>query len=128
MSRWRVGVDSGGTFTDICLFDEQAGRIETWKVEIVLNDDDKKQVLYFSNEGLAQLAVEWAYTNHLESLRQRKDVEELQAYPDPQDASWKMKAVYGKKVSWWRRWQGGFYPIKDYFSYEKDVFERVVVG
>ena len=26
MSRWRVGVDSGGTFTDICLFDEQSGQ------------------------------------------------------------------------------------------------------
>ena len=25
MSRWRVGVDSGGTFTDVCLFDEQSG-------------------------------------------------------------------------------------------------------
>ena len=24
--RWRVGVDSGGTFTDVCLFDEQSGR------------------------------------------------------------------------------------------------------
>lgn len=29
---WRVGVDSGGTFTDICLFDETNGRIEVWKV------------------------------------------------------------------------------------------------
>ena len=25
MARWRVGVDSGGTFTDVCLFDEQTG-------------------------------------------------------------------------------------------------------
>jgi len=29
---WRVGVDSGGTFTDICLFEEETGRIEVWKV------------------------------------------------------------------------------------------------
>ena len=29
---WRIGVDSGGTFTDICLFDEQSGRIAVWKV------------------------------------------------------------------------------------------------
>jgi len=29
---WRIGVDSGGTFTDICLFDDSAGRIEVWKV------------------------------------------------------------------------------------------------
>ncbi|MGD9881072.1 MAG: hydantoinase/oxoprolinase N-terminal domain-containing protein, partial [Reyranella sp.] len=32
MSRWRVGVDSGGTFTDVCLFDEDKGRVEVWKV------------------------------------------------------------------------------------------------
>jgi N-methylhydantoinase A len=29
---WRIGVDSGGTFTDICLFDEKSGRIAVWKV------------------------------------------------------------------------------------------------
>jgi N-methylhydantoinase A len=29
---WRIGVDSGGTFTDICLFDENSGRIAVWKV------------------------------------------------------------------------------------------------
>ena len=29
---WRVGVDSGGTFTDICLFEEASGRLAVWKV------------------------------------------------------------------------------------------------
>jgi len=29
---WRVGVDSGGTFTDVCLFEEETGRLEVWKV------------------------------------------------------------------------------------------------
>ena len=29
---WRIGVDSGGTFTDICLFDDTSGRVEVWKV------------------------------------------------------------------------------------------------
>jgi len=29
---WRIGVDSGGTFTDICLFEEKNGRIAVWKV------------------------------------------------------------------------------------------------
>ena len=29
---WRIGVDAGGTFTDICLFDDEDGRIEVWKV------------------------------------------------------------------------------------------------
>src|SRR5260370_8347462 len=41
MARWRVGVDSGGTFTDICLFDEQAGRIETWKVPSTPGDPSR---------------------------------------------------------------------------------------
>ncbi len=29
---WRIGVDSGGTFTDVCLFEEATGRVEVWKV------------------------------------------------------------------------------------------------
>ena len=29
---WRVGIDSGGTFTDVCLFDEATGEIAVWKV------------------------------------------------------------------------------------------------
>ena len=29
---WRIGVDSGGTFTDVCLFDDASGRVEVWKV------------------------------------------------------------------------------------------------
>ncbi|MBV6826505.1 hydantoinase/oxoprolinase N-terminal domain-containing protein [Pseudomonas sp. PD9R] len=30
--RLRIGVDSGGTFTDICMFDEIKGEISVWKV------------------------------------------------------------------------------------------------
>ena len=32
MSSWRVGVDSGGTFTDICLLEEESGALSVWKV------------------------------------------------------------------------------------------------
>jgi N-methylhydantoinase A len=35
---WRVGVDSGGTFTDVCLFDDATGRIEVWKVNSTPDD------------------------------------------------------------------------------------------
>ena len=35
---WRIGVDSGGTFTDICLFDEHSGRIAVWKVSSTPTD------------------------------------------------------------------------------------------
>ncbi len=29
---WRIGVDSGGTFTDVCLFDDATGAVAVWKV------------------------------------------------------------------------------------------------
>ena len=35
---WQVGVASGGTFTDICLFDEHSGRIAVWKVSSTPTD------------------------------------------------------------------------------------------
>jgi N-methylhydantoinase A len=35
---WRVGVDSGGTFTDVCLFDESDGRVVVWKVPSTPSD------------------------------------------------------------------------------------------
>jgi N-methylhydantoinase A len=41
MARWRVGVDSGGTFTDICLFDEDEQRVEVWKVASTPDDPSR---------------------------------------------------------------------------------------
>src|SRR6185436_9843865 len=55
MSRWRVGVDSGGTFTDICLFDEQEGRIETWKVPST-PDDPSRGIAQGVEEGMRRVA------------------------------------------------------------------------
>jgi len=37
---WRVGVDSGGTFTDVCLFDEQGG-VAVWKVSSTPEDPSR---------------------------------------------------------------------------------------
>ena len=34
----RVGVDSGGTFTDICMFDEATGNVHVWKVSSTPQD------------------------------------------------------------------------------------------
>src|SRR5215510_8326493 len=45
----RVGVDSGGTFTDVCLFDEATGRIEVWKVPSTPDDPSRGIV-----DGVAQ--------------------------------------------------------------------------
>src|SRR3954465_1276468 len=57
MSRWRVGVDSGGTFTDICLFDEQQGKIETWKVPST-PDDPSRGIAQGVEEGMRRVAPE----------------------------------------------------------------------
>jgi len=35
---WRVGVDSGGTFTDVCLLDDKTNRVEVWKVGSTADD------------------------------------------------------------------------------------------
>ena len=35
---WRAGVDSGGTFTDICLLDERTGRMDIWKTSSTPDD------------------------------------------------------------------------------------------
>ena len=51
MARWRVGVDSGGTFTDVCLFDEEEGRVEVWKVSST-PDDPSRGIAQGVEEGL----------------------------------------------------------------------------
>src|SRR3954470_23451469 len=35
---WRIGVDSGGTFTDLCLFDDTTGLVVVWKVPSTPDD------------------------------------------------------------------------------------------
>jgi N-methylhydantoinase A/oxoprolinase/acetone carboxylase beta subunit len=51
---WRIGVDSGGTFTDICLFDEEGGHIAVWKVSST-STDPSHAVAEGIGEGLARL-------------------------------------------------------------------------
>lgn len=41
LAQWRVGVDSGGTFTDICLFDETSGKMDVWKVSSTPDDPSR---------------------------------------------------------------------------------------
>src|SRR5436305_7540814 len=57
MPRWRVGVDSGGTFTDICLFEEEQGRIEVWKVSST-PDDPSRGIAQGVDEGMRRVAPE----------------------------------------------------------------------
>ena len=51
---WRIGVDSGGTFTDVCLFDEDSGKIEIWKVSST-PDDPSRGITTGVVEGLEQV-------------------------------------------------------------------------
>ncbi len=59
MSRWRVGVDSGGTFTDVCLFDEEQGRVEVWKVSST-PDDPSRGIAQGVEEGMKRVAPDAA--------------------------------------------------------------------
>jgi N-methylhydantoinase A len=38
---WRIGVDSGGTFTDVCLFDDATGSVAVWKVASTPDDPSR---------------------------------------------------------------------------------------
>ena len=51
---WRVGVDSGGTFTDLCLFDDETGRVEVWKVSST-PDDPSRGIAGGVQESLARV-------------------------------------------------------------------------
>ena len=53
---WRVGVDSGGTFTDVCLVDEATGAIGVWKVPST-PDDPSRAIAAGIREGLDAAAT-----------------------------------------------------------------------
>ena len=57
--RWRVGVDSGGTFTDVCLFDEEQGRVEVWKVPST-PDDPSRGIADGVEQGMRRVAPDAA--------------------------------------------------------------------
>ena len=63
---WRIGVDSGGTFTDICLSDEDTGRIAVWKVSST-PDDPSRGIAQGVVEGMGRVGVtpaELCYFGH----------------------------------------------------------------
>ena len=53
---WRVGVDSGGTFTDICLYDERTGRTDVWKTAST-PDDPSRGIFDAMTEVLERVGV-----------------------------------------------------------------------
>ena len=63
---WRVGVDSGGTFTDICLFEDVSGRVEVWKVSST-PDDPSRGIAEGVEQGIGRIgagAADIAYFGH----------------------------------------------------------------
>ncbi len=63
---WRVGVDSGGTFTDVCLFEEGSGRVEVWKVSST-PDDPSRAIARGIAEAIERIGVsasEIGYLGH----------------------------------------------------------------
>ncbi len=50
---WRVGVDTGGTFTDICLFEDRTGRLAVWKLSST-PDDPSRAIAAGVADGLAR--------------------------------------------------------------------------
>ena len=53
---WRIGVDSGGTFTDVCLFNDETGHVEVWKVSST-PDDPSRGIAQGVREGVAQVGA-----------------------------------------------------------------------
>jgi N-methylhydantoinase A len=51
MAGWRVGVDTGGTFTDVCLVEEATGRVAVWKISST-PDDPSRAIAAGIAEGL----------------------------------------------------------------------------
>jgi N-methylhydantoinase A len=53
---WRIGVDSGGTFTDICLFDDDTGAVAVWKVAST-PDDPSRGIAGGVTEGIDRVGA-----------------------------------------------------------------------
>lgn len=54
---WRIGVDSGGTFTDVCLFDDTSGEVVIWKVSST-PDDPSRGITQGVSEGLERVSAQ----------------------------------------------------------------------
>lgn len=51
---WRIGIDSGGTFTDVCLFNEETGELRIWKVPSTPKDPSQG-IVAGTKEALEQV-------------------------------------------------------------------------
>ncbi len=58
MTSLRIGIDSGGTFTDVCLFDEESGAFSVWKLSstppdpsVAIADGAREALQRFASDG-----------------------------------------------------------------------------
>ena len=56
---WRLGVDSGGTFTDVCLFNDETGQLEIWKTPST-PEDPSRGIAEVITEGLDRVGAQIA--------------------------------------------------------------------
>ena len=52
----RIGIDSGGTFTDVCLFDDTTGKITVWKVAST-PDDPSRAIAQGTEQGVTRVGA-----------------------------------------------------------------------
>ncbi|MBL8588168.1 MAG: hydantoinase/oxoprolinase family protein [Methylobacteriaceae bacterium] len=50
----RIGIDSGGTFTDVCLFDDATGEVAVWKVPST-PDDPSRAIAEGTRQGVERI-------------------------------------------------------------------------
>ena len=63
---WRIGIDSGGTFTDVCLFDDATGMVAVWKVPST-PDDPSRAIARGTQEAVERVGAspaDIAYFGH----------------------------------------------------------------
>lgn len=63
---WRIGIDSGGTFTDVCLFEDATGMVAVWKVPST-PDDPSRAIARGTQEGVERVGAspaDIAYFGH----------------------------------------------------------------
>ena len=53
---WRIGIDSGGTFTDVCLFEDATGMVAVWKVPST-PDDPSRAIARGTQEGVERVGA-----------------------------------------------------------------------
>lgn len=97
--------------------------VEAWKVSVYL-DNGRETKTYFAEEGLARLAVEWAYQVRLEEVRRRREAVDIEEYPLGSGSTDRR----ARKLTWWKSVPGGVVAMKDYFDAHPEVLERRIVG